>query len=77
MRKTFASPFHERMQNDFSIATALKNRAVGFQFEPQLMVIKYFAVEDDNHVAIRADQRLVAAFQVNNAQARRAQRDKF
>ncbi len=65
------------MQNDFSIATALKNRARGFQFEPQLMVIKYFTVENDNHVAIRTDQRLVAAFQVNNAQAGCTQGDKF
>jgi hypothetical protein len=40
-------------------------------------VIEYFAVEYDDHVAVRADQRLVAAFQVNNAQARCAQRDEF
>jgi hypothetical protein len=41
------------------------------------MVIEYFAVENDNHVAIRADQRLVAVFQVNNAEARCAQGDEF
>jgi hypothetical protein len=41
------------------------------------MVIENFAVEYDDHVAIRTDQRLVTAFQVNNAQARGAQRDEF
>ena len=65
------------MQDHFSIATRLKDRAGSFQFYPQFMMIKYLAVEHDDHVAIRADQRLVAAFQVNNPQTRRAQRDQF
>src|ERR1700722_1846921 len=58
--KAFAAPFHERVQNHFSVATSLEAGSASLQLQPQLMVIEYFAVEDDNHVAIRTDQRLVA-----------------
>jgi hypothetical protein len=51
-------------------------RAVCFQFMAQFMVVKNFAIEDNNHIAVWADQRLVAAFQVENAQARCAQGNK-
>jgi hypothetical protein len=37
------------------------------------MVIEDFAVEDDDHIAVRTDQGLVTALQVENAQARGAQ----
>jgi len=40
-------------------------------------VIEYFTVEHNDHVAIGTDQRLVAALQVNDAQARGAKRDQF
>ena len=44
-----------------------------FQFGAQFQVIVDFTVEDDNGVAVGRKDRLVAAFQVNNFQARGAQ----
>src|ERR1044071_7051205 len=61
MSKAIASPAQKSVQNDFSIATGLKARAAGFKLQPQLMMIEDFAVKDDDHVAIGADKRLVAA----------------
>src|SRR5579859_1331786 len=77
MRKAIASPAQKRMQDDFSIASRLKTCAAGFKFQSQLMVIEDFAVKDYDHVAIGTDQRLVAALQVNDAQASCSKRDQL
>ena len=77
MRKAFAPPAQERMQNHFGIAAGFKVSAVGFQFKAQLVVVKDLTVEDHDHIAIRANQRLVATLQVENAQASSSQRNQF
>ena len=43
----------------------------------QLTVIENFAVEDDDHIAIRTDQRLVSARQVKNPEPGGAERNHF
>src|SRR5580692_12486315 len=48
-----------------------------FQFGAQFQVIVDFAVEDDYSVAIRREDRLIAAFEVNNFQAGGAKRADF
>ena len=48
-----------------------------FQFGAQFQVIVDFAVEDDYSVAIRREDRLIAALEVNNFQAGGAKRADF
>src|SRR5580698_8558700 len=48
-----------------------------FQFGAQFQVIVDFAVEDDYSVAIQREDRLIAAFEVNNFQAGGAKRADF
>ncbi len=65
------------MQNDFSIAMALKARPGSFKLVAQFIVIEDLAVEDNDHVAIRADQRLIAALEIEDAQSSCAERDQL
>ena len=58
------------MQDHFSIATGLKAGAGRFQFQPQLAVIEDLAVKNHNHIAVRTDERLIAGFQIKDAQPR-------
>jgi hypothetical protein len=39
----------------------------------KLCVIKYFAVENDRAIAVRAMERLIAAFEIDNPQANRSE----
>src|SRR5579871_5358944 len=77
MGKAFAAPAQKRIQNHFGIAGGFKLSAAGFEFMPQLTVIENFTVEDDNHVAIGADQRLVATCQIKNPEPGGAERNHF
>jgi len=65
MRKTFASPFHERMQNDFSIATASQKPRprIPVSSRSSMVINIYRRLKDDTHVAQSGlISRLVAAF---------------
>src|SRR4029077_19313536 len=47
---------------------------MAFEFEPQFMMIENLAVEDDDDVAVRADERLVSALEIENAQTGSSER---
>ena len=73
-RETFRVPLNERIQDGLSITVGTESIAPLFQFLPQFQVIVDFPVEDDNRVAILGDDGLIAARNVDNLQACRAQR---
>ena len=70
-------PLEERIQNRFGIAAGAEAIPALFQFAAQFQVIVDLAVEDDDGVAILGNDGLISARNVDNLQARRAQRDGF
>src|SRR5579863_2425714 len=70
-------PFEKSMENGFGVRVRLETMAERFQFGAQFQMIVDFAVEDDYSVAIRGEDGLVAAFEVNNFQAGGAERAHF
>ena len=68
-------PLHKRVQRSLPCHNGFQRLRSQLPIpETQLMMVEYFAIECDGHVAIRADRRLVATCQVYNAQARCAER---
>ena len=72
-REALDIPLLERVQNDFGVAMSPEPMPQGFQLSPQLGVIVDLTVEDNNGIAVLAAQRLVAATQVDDLEANRAQ----
>ena len=62
------------MQNRLGIAVAVETVAQRFQLLAQLQMVVDFAVEDDDGVAVVGLDGLVAACQIDDLQAGRAQR---
>ncbi len=74
-RKAFRVPLDECAQHRLSIRVAAEAMPARFQFAAQFEVIVDFAVERDHVRGVFADDRLIAAVQVDNFQAGGAQRD--
>jgi len=66
-------PFKKSVENGFGVGVRNETMAERFQFGAQFQVVVDFAVEDDYGVAIRREDGLVAAFEVDNFQARGAE----
>ena len=74
-REAIGVPFEERVQNRFGVAVRAEAMAALFQFPAQFQMIVDLAVEDDDGVAVLGKDGLIAALNVDDLQARRAQRD--
>ena len=66
-------PFEKGVQHGFGVGVRNETVAERFQLGAQFQVVVDFAVEDDHGIAIVRKDGLVAAFEVNNFQARGAQ----
>ena len=75
--ETLRVPFEKRVQHGFGVGMRNETMTKRFQLGAQFQVIVNFAVEDDHGIAILREDWLVAAFQVNNFQARGAQGANF
>src|SRR4051812_27641716 len=71
------APAKESFQYDFCVAMTLKYESFGLQFRAKLLVVVDLAVEDDDHVAVGTEHRLIAMSDVANAQANRPERHVF
>ena len=63
------------MQHDLGVAFGVETMAAGFEFRAQSRVVVDLAVEADDGVAVRRIDRLIAAGNINNAEADRAHGD--
>jgi hypothetical protein len=61
------------VQNYFGVELGMKAMAQAFEFPPQFCVVIDLAVKRDDSVAVVTDDRLVAAAQIDDFQANRAQ----
>ena len=60
------------LQDDFRIAMSMEDGAFALQLLPQLHEVEDLAVVNDDGVAVFTEDRLVAAGNIKNRQARRA-----
>ena len=72
-REAVRVPLQERAQHRFRVAMRPEPMPQRLQFVADFAVVVDFAVERDGGVAVVADDRLVAAGQIDDLQAHRAQ----
>ena len=72
-RKAIGVPFDESVENRLGIGMRAEVMTALFQFPAQFEVIVDLAVEDDNRIGIRRNNRLVAVVDVDDFQAGRAE----
>src|SRR5713101_843863 len=68
-----SAPSQEGLQHYFCVTAGSEDVAGVFQFVSQFTVIVDLAVENDDRLAVFAEQRLLAGLQIDDLQAHRSQ----
>jgi hypothetical protein len=68
-------PFEKAVQHGFGVGAGVEAVAARFEFRAHFQMVVNFAVEDDDGIAIRGENRLVAGIEVDDFQAGGAERD--
>jgi len=71
------APMQKGIENYFGVTARVKAIACSLKLGAQLLMIEDLAVKNENHISIRALQRLVASAQVQDPQARCPERNLF
>jgi hypothetical protein len=63
------------VQGNFGVAVRPETKPCLLKLPAKLLMVEYLAVKDDDDIAVRTAERLIAGFEIENAQSRCAQRN--